>query len=176
MVGCPRTKTSTAACEQDDVTLQRQTAQKIRMPWTVAEGSRFDGHCPPPSEAEARRVYLQTYWTYERVKKLESQLDQWGVDTPDILKTIVTHGRELSRLLFTGWGEQDSATPTVLTKQRKTMNAATPKKNTLKSPSQRKPETGIAKGSIRHVLLNEPFASPSPDTAISIVSLVTTDA
>jgi hypothetical protein len=79
--------------------------QKIQQPWSVGEGSRFDNYAPEhlPGKAFHR---LQSYAVIELIQKLECKLDHLGRKSPEILKNVVTHGRDLSWLLMTGRGNK----------------------------------------------------------------------
>ena len=79
--------------------------QKIQLPWTVGEGSRFDNSPPKHSSGEAFH-HLQTYIVIELIRNLECKLDHLGSNSPEALKTVVAHGRDLSWLLMTGRGNK----------------------------------------------------------------------
>ena len=79
--------------------------QKIQQPWTVGEGSRFDNKAPEHSSGEAFH-HLQTYIVIELIQNLECKLDHLGANSPEVLKTVVAHGRDLSWLLMTGRGNK----------------------------------------------------------------------
>ena len=79
--------------------------QKIQLPWTVGEGSRFDNSPPKHSSGEAFH-HLQTYIVIELIRNLECKLDHLGANSPEALITVVAHGRDLSWLLMTGRGNK----------------------------------------------------------------------